>query len=200
MPWLAGPTTSLWNVETPGRFLSVQPETGSSIFTPLPPKTHGCSQVKQNSNSRKETQSKSLAVNRPASQAVATWGALLTLLPGETIKIVIEEYVQQLSGYFLQLKFDPELLFGVQFQYQNRIAVEFNHLYHWHPLMPDSFKVGSQDYSYEQFLFNTSMLVDNGVEALVDAFSRQSAGRVSLEGALGIRQTWIQVPVFFSEI
>lgn len=97
---------------------------------------------------------------------------------------MIEEYVQQLSGYFLQLKFDPELLFSAQFQYRNRIATEFNHLYHWHPLMPDTFKVGSQEYSYEQFLFNTSMLVDYGVEALVDAFSRQSAGRVSLRGAL----------------
>nr|BAE39456.1 unnamed protein product [Mus musculus] len=100
------------------------------------------------------------------------------ILIGETIKIVIEEYVQHLSGYFLQLKFDPELLFRAQFQYRNRIAMEFNHLYHWHPLMPNSFQVGSQEYSYEQFLFNTSMLVDYGVEALVDAFSRQRAGRI----------------------
>ncbi|XP_034871774.1 prostaglandin G/H synthase 1 isoform X2 [Mirounga leonina] len=113
-----------------------------------------------------------------------TWGdeqlfqTARLILIGETIKIVIEEYVQQLSGYFLRLKFDPELLFGAQFQYRNRIAMEFNQLYHWHPLMPDSFKVGSQEYSYKQFLFNTSMLVDYGVEALVDAFSRQSAGRI----------------------
>uniref|UniRef100_A0A2K5PNJ7 Prostaglandin G/H synthase 1 n=1 Tax=Cebus imitator TaxID=2715852 RepID=A0A2K5PNJ7_CEBIM len=113
-----------------------------------------------------------------------TWGdeqlfqTTRLILIGETIKIVIEEYVQQLSGYFLQLKFDPELLFGVQFQYRNRIALEFNQLYHWHPLMPDSFRVGSREYSYEQFLFNTSMLVDYGVEALVDAFSRQRAGRI----------------------
>nr|KAF6332071.1 prostaglandin-endoperoxide synthase 1 [Pipistrellus kuhlii] len=113
-----------------------------------------------------------------------TWGdeqlfqTARLILIGETIKIVIEEYVQQLSGYFLKLKFDPELLFSSQFQYQNRIALEFNHLYHWHPLMPDSFVVGSQDYSYEQFLFNTSMLVNYGVEALVDSFSRQSAGRI----------------------
>uniref|UniRef100_A0A8C9JIZ7 Prostaglandin G/H synthase 1 n=1 Tax=Panthera tigris altaica TaxID=74533 RepID=A0A8C9JIZ7_PANTA len=77
-----------------------------------------------------------------------TWGdeqlfqTARLILIGETIKIVVEEYVQQLSGYFLQLKFDPELLFGVQFQYQNRIAMEFNQLYHWHPLMPDSFKIG----------------------------------------------------------
>lgn len=134
-------------------------------------------------------QKQALSRNWPACQARGLHGcALLTLplssLPGETIKIVIEEYVQQLSGYFLQLKFDPELLFSSQFQYRNRIALEFNQLYHWHPLMPDSFKVGAQEYSYEQFLFNTSMLMDYGVEALVDAFSRQIAGRVSLRGAL----------------
>lgn len=102
-----------------------------------------------------------------------------------------------MSGYFLQLKFDPELLFRTQFQYQNRIAMEFNHLYHWHPLMPNAFQVGSQEYSYEQFLFNTSILVDYGVEALVDAFSRQRAGRVSFRetggirgGGSGIQWTW----------
>ncbi|NWI09552.1 PGH1 synthase, partial [Crypturellus soui] len=113
-----------------------------------------------------------------------TWGdeqlfqTARLILIGETIKIVIEDYVQHLSGYFLSLKFDPELLFGVQFQYRNRIAVEFNQLYHWHGLMPDSFVVQGQEYSYEQFLYNTSMLTDYGVEALVESFSRQIAGRI----------------------
>ncbi|XP_032838497.2 prostaglandin G/H synthase 1 [Tyto alba] len=100
------------------------------------------------------------------------------ILIGETIKIVIEDYVQHLSGYYLSLKFDPELLFGTQFQYRNRIAVEFNQLYHWHGLMPDSFIVQGEEYSYEQFLYNTSMLMDYGVEALVESFSKQIAGRI----------------------
>jgi len=104
--------------------------------------------------------------------------ASLTSCPGETIKIVIEDYVQHLSGYFLSLKFDPELLFGTPFQYRNRIAVEFNQLYHWHGLMPDSFVIQGEEYSYEQFLYNTSMLMDYGVEALVESFSKQTAGRV----------------------
>ncbi|NXF30511.1 PGH1 synthase, partial [Nyctibius bracteatus] len=113
-----------------------------------------------------------------------TWGdeqlfqtARLVLI-GETIKIVIEDYVQHLSGYFLSLKFDPELLFGTPFQYRNRIAVEFNQLYHWHGLMPDSFVIQGQEYSYEQFLYNASMLTDYGVEALVESFSKQVAGRI----------------------
>uniref|UniRef100_A0A8C8RI68 Prostaglandin G/H synthase 1 n=1 Tax=Pelusios castaneus TaxID=367368 RepID=A0A8C8RI68_9SAUR len=100
------------------------------------------------------------------------------ILIGETIKIVVEDYVQHLSGYFLQLKFDPELLFGIQFQYRNRIAVEFNQLYHWHALMPDSFLIQDSEYSYEQFIYNTSMLMDYGVESLVESFSRQAAGQM----------------------
>ncbi|XP_044539774.1 prostaglandin G/H synthase 1-like, partial [Gracilinanus agilis] len=96
----------------------------------------------------------------------------------ETIKIVMEEYVQHLSGYYLKLKFDPELLFGIPFQYQNRISSEFNYLYHWQSFMPNSFVVGDKEYSYEQFSFNSFMLFDHGVEALVDAFTQQRAGQI----------------------
>ncbi|NWU93646.1 PGH1 synthase, partial [Upupa epops] len=115
------------------------------------------------------------------------------ILIGETIKIVIEDYVQHLSGYYLSLKFDPELLFGTQFQYRNRIAVEFNQLYHWHGLMPDSFIIQGDEYSYEQFLYNTSMLTDYGVEALVESFTKQVAGRIG--GGQNIHRDVLKVAV-----
>lgn len=97
---------------------------------------------------------------------------------GETIKIVIEDYVQHLSGYNFKLKFDPELLFNQRFQYQNRIASEFNTLYHWHPLMPDSFHIEEKDYSYKEFVFNTSLVPEHGIGNLVESFTKQIAGRV----------------------
>lgn len=100
------------------------------------------------------------------------------IIIGETIKIVIEEYVQHLSGYLLQLKFDPTLLYNSQFQYSNRISLEFSQLYHWHPLMPDSFHINGDELSYTQFIFNTSVLTQYGIEKLVDAFSRQPAGQI----------------------
>ncbi|XP_074474828.1 phosducin-like protein isoform X2 [Sebastes fasciatus] len=100
------------------------------------------------------------------------------IIIGETIRIVIEEYVQHLSGYLLQLKFDPTLLFNTNFQYGNRIALEFSQLYHWHPLMPDSFFINGDELSYPQFIFNTSVLTNYGIEKLVDAFSRQAAGQI----------------------
>uniref|UniRef100_H3DDR9 Prostaglandin G/H synthase 1 n=1 Tax=Tetraodon nigroviridis TaxID=99883 RepID=H3DDR9_TETNG len=97
---------------------------------------------------------------------------------GETIKIIIEDYVQHLSGYLFKLKFDPSLLFKEQFQYSNRIALEFVHLYHWHSLMPDSFLIDGDDISLPEFLYNSSILTHYGVEKLVDSFSRQRAGQV----------------------
>ncbi|KAK9974332.1 hypothetical protein ABG768_022435 [Culter alburnus] len=113
-----------------------------------------------------------------------TWGdeqlfqTARLIIIGETIHIVIEDYVQHLSGYLLKLRFDPTLLFTSQFQYQNRIAVEFNQLYHWHPLMPDSFHIDGKEIQYPQFIFNTSILTHFGVEKLVEAFSTQPAGQI----------------------
>lgn len=109
------------------------------------------------------------------------FSSLYFIFQGETIRIVIEEYVQHLSGYLLQLKFDPTLLFNSQFQYGNRIALEFTQLYHWHPLMPDSFFIAGDELSYSQFVFNTSVVAYYGVEKIVDAFSRQVAGQVTMD-------------------
>lgn len=91
---------------------------------------------------------------------------------------MIEDYVQHLSGYNFKLKFDPELLFKEQFQYQNRIASEFNTLYHWHPLMPDTFRVGETHYNYKQFIFNNSVVIEHGINKMVESFTNQISGRV----------------------
>lgn len=100
------------------------------------------------------------------------------ILMGETIKIVIEDYVQHLSGYNFGLKFKPELMFKEPFQYSNRIALEFNHLYHWHPLLPDTFTVQGHEYKYEEFLFKPEILLDFGVDALLESFTKQRAGQI----------------------
>ncbi|CAM9578711.1 unnamed protein product, partial [Lampetra fluviatilis] len=115
------------------------------------------------------------------------------VLIGQTIKIVIEDYVQHLSGYHFRLKFDPELLFRENFQYRNRIAAEFNHLYHWHPLMPDAFALQGRVVRYPQFLFNNSVLLEHGVEGLVDSFARQQAGRIG--GGKNIHSSVLRVAV-----
>ena len=84
-----------------------------------------------------------------------------------------------MGHYGLDLLFDPELLFTQQYQYQNRIALEFNHLYHWHPLMPDQVQINGTTYSNQEFLFHPEVLVKHGMRTFVDAMSRQVAGQVT---------------------
>ncbi|KAH0615609.1 hypothetical protein JD844_005063 [Phrynosoma platyrhinos] len=118
------------------------------------------------------------------------------VLPGDQLAVGQEVFgllPGLMIGYYLQLKFDPELLFGVQFQYRNRIAVEFNQLYHWHPLMPDSFRIQNKEYNYDQFIYNTTMLTDYGVEALVEAFSKQRAGQIG--GVANINENLLKVAI-----
>ncbi|XP_048876296.1 prostaglandin G/H synthase 1-like [Brienomyrus brachyistius] len=128
-----------------------------------------------------------------------TWGdeqlfqTARLIIIGETIKIVIEEYVQHLSGYLLKLKFDPTLIFGTPFQYGNRVSIEFSQLYHWHPLMPDSFHINGDEIPYQQFLFNTSIITYYGLEKLVEAFSKQRAGQIG--GGHNIHQVTAKVAV-----
>ncbi|XP_012943751.1 prostaglandin G/H synthase 1 [Aplysia californica] len=101
------------------------------------------------------------------------------ILVGETIRIVIEDYVQHLANYNLKLKFLPHVLFGENFQYQNKISLEFNHLYHWHPLMPDEFNITGSVYPMKDFMFHSEVVVNHGTAAVTDAFSRQRSGHMS---------------------
>ncbi|XP_050414504.1 prostaglandin G/H synthase 2 [Patella vulgata] len=101
------------------------------------------------------------------------------IITGETIKIVIEDYVQHLSNYHYKLSFNPELLFGEEFQYQNRITIEFNHLYHWHPLMPDEFNISGTVYPIKDFVFQSDLVIKHGMKSFVDSFSKQRAGMMS---------------------
>ena len=104
---------------------------------------------------------------------------LFFLFSGETIQIVIVDYVKHLSNYNFDLIFNPELLFDEQFQYQNRIALEFNHLYHWHPLMPDEFNITGTIYTLKDFMFHPEIVVKHGLSDFVDSLSKQRAGMVN---------------------
>lgn len=101
------------------------------------------------------------------------------IILGETIKITIEDYVQHLSQYHLKLTLEPELVHNEQFQYSNRIRVEFNHLYHWHPLFPDSMNVSSQQYPLKSMLYKVEPVFKHGITSFVDAMVKERAGALT---------------------
>ncbi|KAL5011733.1 hypothetical protein ScPMuIL_010284 [Solemya velum] len=120
-----------------------------------------------------------LRVEHPEWQDEQIFQTAKLVVLGETIKIVIEDYVQHLSNYHFRLSFKPHLLFGESFQFQNRISVEFNHLYHWHPLMPDTFNISATQYSIKDFVFHPELVLKHGMKAFVHGLNNQRAGQMS---------------------
>jgi len=94
------------------------------------------------------------------------------------IKIVVEDYVQHISGYRFKLVYDPEIVFGDGLQYQNRISLEFNFAYHWHPLIPSVMKIGETEYTEKDVMWKPEIVLEHGFSTFVDSMVKQSAGRV----------------------
>nr|ADB65786.1 cyclooxygenase [Gammarus sp. KV-2010a] len=101
------------------------------------------------------------------------------IITGEVIKITIEDYVQHLSQYKVDLKFKPQVVHGTRFQFHNRINVEFDHLYHWHPLIPEGIKVEDSYYSLMDMAFSTKSVFTHGLDAFVKALVTNRAGKLT---------------------
>lgn len=57
-------------------------------------------------------------------------------------------------------------------------SVEFDHLYHWHPLMPDVFDFNGTKYKVQEFMFNADIPLNMGLKGMVDSMNKQRAGKV----------------------
>ena len=104
-----------------------------------------------------------------------------TVQLGEIIKIVIEDYVNHLANYNLKLIYKPDLLFNDGYDYDNRIHLEFNHMYHWHPFNPDEYNISGTVYAIDDFLYHSEIVVKHGMREFVDSMSRSLAGKVKLD-------------------
>ena len=99
---------------------------------------------------------------------------------GEILQIIVEEYINHLSNYNLKLIYKPDLLFGDGFNYDNRIHLEFNHLYHWHPFNPDDYNISGTMYTIDDFIYHPEIVVKHGMLSFVDSMSRSLAGKVAI--------------------
>jgi prostaglandin-endoperoxide synthase 2 len=95
------------------------------------------------------------------------------------LQIVVEDYINHIAGDKL---FKLMRHFGERESWYrtNRISLEFNLLYRWHSLVPDTFTVGDQTYDHKGYRFNNAILEQHGVEECINAASLQPAGRVQL--------------------
>jgi len=93
--------------------------------------------------------------------------------------ITVSDYVgESLAKGTVKIHFYPDLLQG-EMQWFNRIALEFNHLYHWHPFLPDDYIIGGKKYSTHELIYNSDILIQRGVSHMLDDFSRQIAGEAN---------------------
>ena len=98
------------------------------------------------------------------------------------LKVVVSDYIRQISPLDLPLGIYPGMGNGQDWYRPNRIHIEFNLLYRWHGLVPDLFpflpNANDPVKNFTRFRHNNRWLMDNGVAATVDAFSRVPAGRM----------------------
>jgi prostaglandin-endoperoxide synthase 2 len=116
----------------------------------------------------------------PSWDADRVFAAARCTLTVVLIKLLIEEYINHISPYHFQFRFDPRGFDKQPWMRPNRVAVEFNLLYRWHNLIPPTFRIGGQDLPLEATtMFKTkALLTGHGLGALYESASRQASGRI----------------------
>lgn len=97
------------------------------------------------------------------------------------MKLVIEDYVNHIAGIDILLM-DTSFVEKQEWYRTPWIAAEFNLLYRWHGLVPDTFKIAGRD---ESFVKNFDLLTKEGLSSLLEAATMQVAGETSLNNVPG---------------
>ena len=96
------------------------------------------------------------------------------------IKLVVEEYINHISPYWMRLLADPTPTYAARWNRENWIPVEFNLLYRWHSLVPEYVKWNRDSQPMESFAFDNSALLREGLGRAFDNASRTRAWKLGL--------------------
>jgi prostaglandin-endoperoxide synthase 2 len=97
-----------------------------------------------------------------------------------TIKLVVEEYIVHIAPFEFPLKMVSLIADGERWNRQNWCAVEFNLLYRWHMLVPETIGDGAGALDARGFRNNNPLVLEQGIEALTALCSAEPAGRIGL--------------------
>ena len=98
----------------------------------------------------------------------------------QLIRIVVEEYINHVSPYWLKLLADPTPAYKAEWNRENWIPVEFNLLYRWHSLVPDDATWRGAAFDMAGARFGNATLLRDGLGAALDAASRSDVWRLGL--------------------
>jgi prostaglandin-endoperoxide synthase 2 len=65
------------------------------------------------------------------------------------------------------------------------MAVEFNLLYRWHSLVPSGYEIAGRRFSIDDTRYNTEIVTSDGLGAVFEAASLQTAGQIGLRNTPG---------------
>jgi prostaglandin-endoperoxide synthase 2 len=96
------------------------------------------------------------------------------------LKLVVEQYITHIGPFDFPVEVVPFIADEERWNRTNWCAVEFNLLYRWHPLVPDTIGSGPGSLSSVEFRNNNALVLDEGIEALMKKCSTEFAGKIGL--------------------
>jgi prostaglandin-endoperoxide synthase 2 len=97
-----------------------------------------------------------------------------------TLKLVVEQYIKHIAPFDFPIETVPFIADGERWDRSNWCAIEFDLLYRWHPLAPDSIGEGPDALGPGQFINNNPLVLATGVESLMARCSKARAGKIGL--------------------
>jgi prostaglandin-endoperoxide synthase 2 len=95
------------------------------------------------------------------------------------LKLTVEDYINHIAGQRI-FRLDPSFAEQQNWYRTNWIALEFDLLYRWHGLVPDSLIVNKATVPANEYRWNNGLLEILGISDLINAAAAQAAGRISL--------------------
>src|SRR6478609_6032979 len=83
------------------------------------------------------------------------------------LKLVVEEYIRHIGPFDFAIEAVPLIADEERWNRPNWIAIEFNLLYRWHPLVPEKIGEGADALTWQEFMNNNPLVISRGLEALV---------------------------------
>jgi prostaglandin-endoperoxide synthase 2 len=96
------------------------------------------------------------------------------------LKLVVEEYIMHIGPFDFPIEAVPFIADEERWNRPNWCAIEFNLLYRWHPLVPDTIGTGSDALDATGFRNNNPLVLEKGIEAIMAVCSTEPAGRIGL--------------------
>jgi prostaglandin-endoperoxide synthase 2 len=95
------------------------------------------------------------------------------------LKLTLEEYINHISGR-ANFTLDCNFAENNPWYRPNWIAVEFNLLYRWHSMVPETITLGSNPPTWD-YRFNNALFEQQGLDNVISALSSQAAGKICLQ-------------------